>query len=271
MICSNLAFSMLAGDLLASLTNVSMQFMVGFARDAREGVHCSIGRTARTLVIPVHNARLSSIVTAAFASRLELYIDLQPFSRADKASAFANLVGARLKMFRNAAAASVNGDTVISPIISFCCPNCDVDSLNDVSARCAAASKTPSDGVLESQFAYFPRSRQSCDKKSGFFKEVEEDFAIANMHLLIFSSWCLASEAILGASSDCVAKPKCCELEALAAASCAAGLAFNKRALLEASTDTAQRQKRAASIWNGVCAFGAPEQNSSMAMQHDSI
>lgn len=57
-------------------------------------------------------------------------------------------------MFRKAAAASVNGDTVISPIISFCCPNVDVDSLNDVSARCAAASNTPSDGVLDSQFAY---------------------------------------------------------------------------------------------------------------------
>lgn len=75
-------------------------------------------------------------------------------SSVDNASAFANRVGAQLKIFLKAETDSVNGDTAISKEISLVCPNLEAASLKQDRASLAAASKTPSEGVFDSQFAY---------------------------------------------------------------------------------------------------------------------
>ena len=59
-------------------------------------------------------------------------------------------------MFRNAFAASVKGDSVISSKLSVVSVKANVALLNDVNASVVEASSTPSLGVFDSQLAYYP-------------------------------------------------------------------------------------------------------------------
>lgn len=75
-------------------------------------------------------------------------------SSAVNAIGFANRVGAQLRIFLRAETACVKGVTVNSKQNSVCSFNLDAASLKQERVSPAAASRTPSEGVLDNQFAY---------------------------------------------------------------------------------------------------------------------
>jgi hypothetical protein len=80
---------------------------------------------------------------------------LHLLSSVNNASAFAKRVGAQLNIFLKAETASVKGDTAISEDTSLSSLSFEAASLKHDKTRLAAASKTPSVCVFDSQFAYY--------------------------------------------------------------------------------------------------------------------